>query len=95
MRDYGFFAILSLIAVITIWLLLMPVVPGIASATMHRFHLRSGSFARFAAQFPIPAMYNFANRSEVKDVPPGFRRHILRKSRSRRFSSVHQPLPRS
>ena len=72
MRDYGFIAILSLIAGITIWLLLMPVIPAIVSATMHRFHLRSGSFARFAAQFPIPAMYNFANRSDVKDVPPGF-----------------------
>jgi hypothetical protein len=71
MRDYGFLAILFFIAVIVIWLLLMPVVPAITTATMRRFHLRSGSFMRFAAQFPIPAMYNFANRTEVKDFPPG------------------------
>lgn len=72
MRDYGFLATVSLIAAIAIWLLLMPFVPAIAGATMRRFHLRSSSFVGFAAQFPIPAMYNFSNRSNVKDVPPGF-----------------------
>jgi hypothetical protein len=72
MRDYGFATMTSLITAIAVWLLLMPIVPRIAGATMRRFHLRSSSFVGFAAQFPIPAMYNFSNRSDVKDVPPGF-----------------------
>lgn len=71
-NDIGFIAILFFVAAIATWLLLMPIVPAIANATMHRFHLRSRSFASFAAQFPIPAMYNFANRTKVNDVPPGF-----------------------
>lgn len=58
--------IVMLIVTIAIWLLLMPVVPAIASATLHRFHLRTQSFAAWAMQFPIPAMYNFANRYKVE-----------------------------
>ena len=58
--------IVTLVVTIAIWLLLMPVVPAIASATLHRFHLRTHSFAVWAMQFPIPAMYNFANRYEVQ-----------------------------
>ena len=68
-RDYGMVAIVTLVVVIAGWLLLMPLVPAIASATLHRFHLRSGSFLTWAAQFPIPAMYNFANRYEVSEKP--------------------------
>ncbi len=70
-RDFGFIAILLMVALIAAWLLLMPVVPSIAKETMQRFHLRSDSFAAFVAEFPIPTMYNFANRFEVKDFPPG------------------------
>ena len=70
--DVGFYAIVALVVIITTWLLLMPFVPAIASATMHRFHLRSGSFTWWAIQQPIPSMYNFANRFQVSDVPPGF-----------------------
>ncbi len=69
--DYGFIAIVTFIAFNAIWLLLMPWVPSIASATIHRFHLRTGSFALWAIQQPIPSMYNFANRYEVRDLPPG------------------------
>ncbi|MCP4890083.1 MAG: hypothetical protein GY904_26200 [Planctomycetaceae bacterium] len=65
-RDYGMLVIVMLIVTIAIWLLLMPVVPAIASATLHRFHLRTPSFAAWAMQFPIPAMYNFANRYKVE-----------------------------
>lgn len=71
-NDYGFIAILVGVVVIALWLLLMPIIPAIAETTMRRFHLRSGNFAGFAAQFPIPAMYNFANQTKVKNVPPGF-----------------------
>jgi hypothetical protein len=70
-RDYGFIAIVTLVAITAIWLLLMPIVPAIASATLHRFHLRSESFATWALQQPIPSMYNFANRFEVRDRHPG------------------------
>lgn len=69
--DRGFVAIVILIAVIAIWVLVMPVVPEIATATLRRFHLRTGSFAGWAAQFPIPAMYNFANTYQVRKWPEG------------------------
>lgn len=70
--DLGFQAIVALLVVVAAWLLLMPWVPAIASATMHRFHLRSGSFASWAIQQPIPSMYNFANRFEMREIPAGF-----------------------
>lgn len=70
-RDYGFLAIIAIVVVNVVWLLLMPWVPAVASATLHRFHLGSGSFAIWAMQFPIPSMYNFANRYQVSTVPPG------------------------
>ncbi len=69
--DWGFAMIVALIAVVTIWLLLTPLVSSVALASMHRFHLRSRSFAVWAVQFPIPTMYNFANRYEVREVPWG------------------------
>lgn len=70
-RDCGFMAIVAIVVVNVAWLLLMPWVPAIASATLHRFHLRSGSFATWAIQFPIPSMYNFGNRFQVSTIPPG------------------------
>ena len=70
-RDCGFVAIVAMVVVVAVWLLLTPFVPAIASATLHRFHLRSASFTWWAIQQPIPAMYNFANRFEVREFPPG------------------------
>ena len=69
--DYGFIAIVALVAAVVVWLLLTPFVSSIASSSLYRFHLRSSSFAWFAIQQPIPSMYNFANRYEVAEVPPG------------------------
>jgi len=69
-RDLGFYLILVALALVSGWLLLMPWVPSIAESTMERFHLRSSSFAWWAVQQPIPAMYNFANRTEIRDLPP-------------------------
>ncbi len=60
-----------MVIVTAAWLLLMPLVPAITSATLHRFHLQTGSFLAWSIQFPIPAMYNFANRYEVREFPPG------------------------
>ena len=68
-RDYGFLGIVTLVAVVAVWLLLLPVVPAIQIATMKRFHLATGSFAGWAIQQPIPSMYNFANRLEAH-LPP-------------------------
>lgn len=76
-RDYGFIAIVVMVLVVAVWLLLMPFVPAIASATLHRFHLRSESFLWWAIQQPIPSMYNFANRFEVREFPPGLVDPIL------------------
>jgi hypothetical protein len=61
----------TLLAAVALWLLLMPWSPGIIQAGMQRFHLRTGSFLAWAFQFPIPAMYNFANRYQVDRYPPG------------------------
>lgn len=76
-RDYGFLALVALLMAIAIWLLLMPIVPAIATATMNRFHLRSSSFWAWSMQQPIPSMYNFANRYEVSEYPPGLLSPIL------------------
>ena len=76
-RDLGFYAIVALIALIALWLLLMPWIPGVAKQSLHRFHLRTQSFAVWAAQFPIPSMYNFANQYKVDEFPPGFVMMIL------------------
>ncbi len=70
-QDIGFIAIVVLVATITLWLLMTPISRSIAAASMHRFHLRSHSFAVWAVQFPIPTMYNFANRYEVRELPWG------------------------
>lgn len=69
--DYVYYGIIAVLVLVATWLLLMPWVPAIASATMHRFHLRTRSFPAWAVQQPIPSMYNFANRYEVREVSPG------------------------
>ena len=68
--DIGFRLILALVAAVVVWLVLTPFVPAVASASMHRFHLRSQSFLTWAVQFPIPTMYNFSNRYQISEVPP-------------------------
>lgn len=69
--DWAYRILLALAGVVAGWLLIMPVCPPIIRSTMDRFHLRSNSFAWWAVQTPIPAMYNFKNTSEVRDLPPG------------------------
>lgn len=69
--DAGFLLIVLLVVSATVWVLATPWVPSVARATMKRFHLRTGSFAGWAAQQPIPTMYNFANRYEVRQWPAG------------------------
>jgi uncharacterized membrane protein YhaH (DUF805 family) len=67
--DWGYRVILSLVIAVAIWLILTPLVPKVAAITMRRFHLNSDSFLTWAWQFPIPAMYNFANRYQFRQVP--------------------------
>ncbi len=59
------------IAMIAMWILLMPWVPAIAAVSMRRFHLTSSSFVWWAIQQPIPSMYNFCNTFEIRQWPPG------------------------
>ena len=76
-RDLGFCCIVAFIGMIAVWLLLMPWIPGIAKHSLQRFHLRTSSFSVWTAQFPIPSMYNFANRYKVEQYPPDFVMMIL------------------
>ncbi|WP_236695939.1 hypothetical protein [Rhodopirellula islandica] len=68
--DWGYRILITVAAVVAAWLLLMPVCPPIIHSTMQRFHLRTPSFAWWAIQTPIPAMYNFKNTTEIRDLPP-------------------------
>jgi hypothetical protein len=63
--DVGFFAIAGLVILVSGWLLSMPVCRFIQRATLNRFHFQTRSFAVWAIQQPIPAMYNFYNRFEI------------------------------
>ena len=81
--DLGFIAIIALIILVAIWLILTPILPAIASQSMRRFHLRGDSFWVWAIQFPIPTMYNFANRYQISEVPPDLVDPILTDSETR------------
>ncbi|TWU00821.1 hypothetical protein [Stieleria varia] len=82
-NDWFFRGIVALVCCVAFWLLLTPFVPAVARSTMGRFHLSSSSFAWFALQQPIPAMYNFSNQYEVQDVPADFLSPILDQSERR------------
>lgn len=68
-RDYGFYAILLLVLAVVAWLLSLPFCPFVQRASLNRFHLQTESFALWAAQQPVPAMYNFYNRYEISPSP--------------------------
>ncbi|KAA5544488.1 hypothetical protein FYK55_09160 [Roseiconus nitratireducens] len=90
-RDPLFPVLLLAIGAVTAWLLLTPWVPAVAQATMKRFHLRSRSFAAWALQAPIPAMYNFANQYEVRELPEDLIVSFLEPESNRRYIN-HFPL---
>ncbi|MCC9599670.1 hypothetical protein LOC67_03780 [Stieleria sp. JC731] len=81
--DYLFIAILGLASAVSVWLLLMPFYPAIARTTMRRFHLNTDSFALWAIQAPVPAMYNFGNQYEISDLPEGLITPVLDTTRPR------------
>lgn len=76
-KSLSLVAIYLLIAVCAVWALLLPWVPAVAEASMRRFHLTSGSFAAWAIQQPIPAMYNFENTYEIRQWPPSVASDLL------------------
>ncbi len=70
--DCGYISILAIVAAIAVWLLSMPVCDFVQRSTINRFHLQTDSFALWAIQQPIPSMYNFHNRYEVRpSLRPG------------------------
>ncbi|MGV3486277.1 MAG: hypothetical protein ACO1RT_17795 [Planctomycetaceae bacterium] len=67
--DYGFRLILALMMVVVAWLLAMPFSRTVQRTSLERFHLQTKSFAWWSLQQPIPAMYNFYNRFEIRPSP--------------------------
>jgi len=67
--DLGFIFILLLIVSVTGWLLAMPFSRFVQRTTLERFHFQTPSFVGWAAQQPIPAMYNFYNHYEIRPSP--------------------------
>jgi hypothetical protein len=82
-RDWGFGIIVVLAALIAVWLLWMPWSAEITRITMRRFQLQTESFLAWAVQFPIPAMYNFANEAEIDAYPPGLVDPLFAESETR------------
>jgi hypothetical protein len=62
------------VAIHALWLLALPVSRTVQSVALRRFHLQTNSFALWALQAPVPAMYNFHNRARLQaqpwDAPP-------------------------
>lgn len=63
-RSHDGFALVLVALVVGVsgWLLAMPFCRPIQAATLERFHLCTPSYWGWAAQQPIPSMYNFENR---------------------------------
>ena len=83
--DVGLIVIVALVVIVVVWLLLTPFVSSVASSSLHRFHLRSNSFAWWSIQQPIPTMYNFANQYEVSEIPPGLVDPLFAEFAERRY----------
>ena len=60
-RDLPAAILLGGIGLAALWVLSLPVCGWVQDAYLHRFHLRSHSFAGWAAQQLTPAMYNLEN----------------------------------
>ena len=69
-RDFVSLGFFCAIASIFGWLLLLPFSRGIQRQTMERFHLQTPSFAVWAAQQPIPPMYNLENEAAFRLANP-------------------------
>jgi len=67
--DFGFIGILTLVIVVSAWLISMPFCDFVQRSTINRFHFQTRSFGVWVIQQPIPAMYNLYNRFEVRPSP--------------------------
>lgn len=68
-RDFFALGIASLLAAYMLLSLALALSPSAQLALMQRFHLRSESFALWAAAQPSAWMYNFENRALVSPRP--------------------------
>lgn len=89
-RDPLFVMIVLAVCAVAIWLLLMPFFPAIARVSLRRFHLCTESFPLWAIQAPVPAMYNFGNQYEIRDLPEDLITPVL-DSRRPRFINHYPP----
>ncbi len=69
--DLGFVAVLLLVVIVVVWLVSMPICQFVQRATLERMHLQTRPFVAWVIQQPIPAMYNFYNRFEIRPSPWG------------------------
>lgn len=67
--DWLYRGILAVLAGVAVWLVLMPWSVFVQQTTLNRFHLQTRSFAAWAIQAPIPAMYSFYNRYRIEALP--------------------------
>jgi len=67
--DWIFCGLVALVVAVTLWLLSLPLCPFVQQAALRRFHLQTRSFAVWALQAPIPAMYSFHNRYRLESQP--------------------------
>ncbi len=82
-RDPLFAGTVLLVACVSGWLLLMPFIPAVGRAALKRFHLVTESFPLWCVQSPIPAMYNFGNQYEIRDLPEDLFTPVLDSRRPR------------
>ena len=88
--DRGYGGILLLIVLVAGWLIAMPFFSFVQRTSLNRFHLQTRSFLLWSLQQPIPAMYNFYNRFEIRPSP--WRRDTAEKKYSERGTVNHFPL---
>ncbi len=67
--DWLYRVILAVLVGVAVWLIAMPFSPLVQQTTLNRFHLQTESFAAWAIQAPIPAMYSFHNRYRIEAMP--------------------------
>lgn len=64
--DLGYRVIVMALVLVAGWLLALPLSGFVQRVALNRFHLQTGTFAGWALQAPVPAMYNFRNRFRVE-----------------------------
>lgn len=69
-HDRLLLVLIALVLIVGGWLTLLPVNRFVQRATLARFHMQTPQFWLWAAQQPIPSMYNCENKAQVvADLP--------------------------